>query len=294
VLGGSGFIGTNLVAALRAAGHRASVAGHAADSDGTLCLPLADADAIDCLIGAENVDTVVHLVSSLIPGSTEQDFLAERIAVADPTARLAGRLAARGVRLVFVSSGGTVYGVPRRAAAAEDDPCAPISFYGQSKLEIESYLQFLARAKGLRCLIVRPSNPFGPGQRPSGVQGLIAVLLDRIRSGRPLQVWGDGSSVRDYIYIDDLAAPLSRLIEGGVSGMTVNIGSGVGHSLLDVVAAVEHATGRPVPLEFGHARAVDVPRLVLDVSRLKAMGLHQARTLDQGIAAYLAALGDQA
>jgi UDP-glucose 4-epimerase len=291
LLGGGGFIGVNLATRLRRAGHDVIVAGRTAHGDAQ-ALPLSAVDAIDALVAERRVDTVVHLASTLLPGSSEGDFLAEREHIAGPTAQLAGRLADRGVVLMFLSSGGTVYGVHASAAVAEDDPCHPISFYGQSKLEMELYLRFLERTRGLRCLIMRPSNPYGPGQALGGTQGLVSVLLDRIRRDCPLQVWGDGSTVRDYIHIDDLVEPMARLIEQGSWGMTLNIGSGTGHSLLDVVRAVEGATGHTVRLEFQPPRAADVPRFVLDVSRLQAMGLYQTRPLEAGIAAYLATLKD--
>jgi UDP-glucose 4-epimerase len=212
-------------------------------------------------------------------------------AVAIPTVRLARGLAEAGVRLIYLSSGGTVYGAQTTSLLAEDMPCAPISVYGQAKLEIELHLQFLERTCGLRCLIVRPSNPFGPFQSLYGAQGLISVIFGKLAGNQPLEIWGDGSAVRDYIFIEDATAVMADLIAQDVAGTTLNLGSGTGHSLLEVVDTVEAVVGRRPVLLHKPARAVDVPRLVLDVDRLRALGVQRARPLAEGISAYARWLG---
>lgn len=297
LLGGTGFIGTNLCQSLVAAGHKVFVAARTTDhvprSAAVLPVPFAleAVEDLAALVRREVVDTVVHLVSGLKPSSGLSDYLAERDAVLTPTIRLGRALAETGARLIYFSSGGTVYGAGVEGLASEDDPCAPISFYGQSKLETELHLRFLQRSCGLRVLILRPSNPYGPRQPLDGGQGLISVLLGRIRDGRALDVWGDGSSMRDYLHIDDLVATVCALVAQDAVGMTLNIGSGEGHSLLDVVRIVEQVTGRSMPLNFLPARPADVPRLVLNVERLRQMGLHQNRPLEDGIRQYTASLG---
>ncbi len=296
LLGGTGFIGINLSHALVAAGHAVLVAGRRIDADrvpaGARPVPigLGAVDDLVALIAQERIDTVVHLVSGMKPSSTLDDYLVERETVLTPALCLANALASLGTQLVYFSSGGTVYGAPSSHHAAEDDPCEPISFYGRSKLEMETHLRFLQRTRGLRSLIIRPSNPYGPHQALNGAQGLVSVLFGRIAERCGLEVWGDGSSVRDYIHVDDLVAMTIALIEHGSEG-TVNAGSGEGHSLLDVVRIVEQVSGQEIPLDFRPARAVDVPRLVLDVGRLRAMGLHRSRPLTQGIRDYAMAIG---
>jgi UDP-glucose 4-epimerase len=294
LLGGTGFVGTNLAARLRRDGNRVLVTGRADTArDGSLALaiPLHDTDALLELIRAEAVDTVVHLASSLIPSSAPAAYLAELEAVAIPTIRLARALAATGVRLIYLSSGGTIYGPHDASTLVEDTPCHPISIYGQAKLEMESHLRFLQRTAGLRCLIVRPSNPFGPFQSLHGAQGLVSVIFGKIVEDRPLEVWGDGKAVRDYIFVEDAAAILAELIERNVADMTLNLGSGIGHSLLDVVDIVAATTGRRPTLVHKPARTVDVPRLVLDVTRLRALGMQHARPLADGIRLYARWLG---
>lgn len=294
LLGGTGFLGRNIAAELNRAEHKVIVAArrHApSGATSSLVLPMSEVDAILELVQDRGVDTVVHLASTMIPSSGQEDFLAEQAAIVCPTMRLAAGLTERSVDLVYVSSGGTIYGATQHVPVAEDAPCAPISFYGQAKLGLELYLEFLHRTQGLRHLIVRPSNPFGRGQALEGPQGLISVILGKIRDGRPLEIWGDGSSVRDYIHVDDLALSIRELIEQGVRGTTVNIGSGTGYSLLEVVQLVEHATGQQVKLRFNPPRSADVLRLILDITRLRAWGMDHARPLERGIRDYVAELG---
>jgi UDP-glucose 4-epimerase len=294
LVGGAGFVGTNLASRLSANGDRVLVTGRGSstrDGHPALSLPLAETESLLELVAAERVDTVVHLASSLIPSSPPAAYLTEVTAVAIPTVRLARGLAEAGVRLIYLSSGGTVYGAQTTSLLAEDMPCAPISVYGQAKLEIELHLQFLERTCGLRCLIVRPSNPFGPFQSLYGAQGLISVIFGKLAGNQPLEIWGDGSAVRDYIFIEDATAVMADLIAQDVAGTTLNLGSGTGHSLLEVVDTVEAVVGRRPVLLHKPARAVDVPRLVLDIDRLRVLGLQRARPLAEGISAYARWLG---
>jgi UDP-glucose 4-epimerase len=278
LLGSSGFIGTNLVEEFARSNFRVAGLGR---------LGLATQDEVLNEVDRIQPDVVVHLASNLVPGSTEPEYLDERADLMAATAFLADRLAERGILLVYFSSGGAVYGPRPVETLSESHECAPISFYGQAKLEVETYLGFAARTLGLRYLVVRPSNPYGPGQDPRSGQGLITVVIDRAMRGESLEVWGDGSVVRDYIHVQDMCRAIVHLLEEGVEDQVVNIGSGVGHSLLEVVEVVERQLGRRVPLAFKEARPVDAPRAVLDVTRMRGHGVPQPRSLDLGVRAYV-------
>lgn len=292
LLGGSGFIGTNLAGRLRASGNRVLIASRSSGTaPGRIAIDLADTAAILSLIEREHIGTVVHLASSLLPSSNEAAYFEDRERIVTPTLRLVDALAGRDTRLVFFSSGGTVYGAAPRERCGEDDPCAPISFYGQSKLELESHIGFAARSGGLRSLIVRPSNPYGLHQALNGPQGVISVALGKLQRGEPLEIWGDGSAVRDYIHIGDLVDATAQLIERGIDEAIVNIGSGTGHSLLDAVAVLERALGRQVDLMFRPGRSADVPRVVLDISRVQSLITFDPRPLETGITDYARQLG---
>jgi UDP-glucose 4-epimerase len=183
------------------------------------------------------------------------------------TLRLLELCRSQGVRkVVFVSSGGTVYGVPRSVPIDESHPTDPTCSYGIHKLVIEKYLQLSHRIHGLDYSVVRPPNLYGPRQRLDIAQGAVAVFLDRALRGQPIQVWGDGSVVRDYLYVGDAAEALLKAAAFEGEPRLFNIGSGVGTSLTQLIKEIETLLGCPVAVEYTAARALDVPANVLDAS----------------------------
>lgn len=214
------------------------------------------------------IQIVVHLVSTMIPGSTLPHFQNEMDDILMPTMNIMELCAERHVKFVYFSSGGTVYG-NSKMIHHEADPCEPISYYGLSKLMVEKMIAFEHRRSGMDYLIVRPSNPYGPGQNIHGRQGLIAVALGKVMDQEPLTVWGDGGAIRDYIYIDDLADAIYQLINKGVSNDIYNIGSGVGYSITEVVAMINELTHDQLKVEHVPGRKVDVDKMVLDIQKLR-------------------------
>jgi UDP-glucose 4-epimerase len=165
----------------------------------------------------------------------------------------------------------------------EDHPLAPKSAYGQSKLTIENYLQFYARTTDLEVSVLRMSNPYGPGQNTLGVQGLIAVAMGCLRDGRAIQVYGDGAAVRDYLYVDD--AVNAMLLAASHAPALMNVASGVGHSVNEVLAAVERASGRRLDRIAFPARPADVQANILDNRRAaERLGWRPRIALDEGLA----------
>lgn len=233
---------------------------------------IADFDLLKCVIEDHRIDIIVHLVSTLIPGSTYEDFKREFENVVFPTSRLMELCAEKRVKFVFFSSGGTVYGNSKSGEKfKETDPLAPISYYGLTKQIIESNILFENRRGNLNYLIVRPSNPFGVGQSLHGNQGLIAVSIGKILGGTPIEVWGDGNSVRDYIYITDLADAFYQLIKNNINNNIVNIGSGFGYSVNDVIKRLRNCIDIPFKVEHKPSRSVDVNSMVLDISKLESL-----------------------
>ncbi|RYF38735.1 MAG: NAD-dependent epimerase/dehydratase family protein, partial [Cytophagaceae bacterium] len=213
LLGGTGFIGSNLSLSLRLAGYRVVVLTRPGRlltvSDGCgeatyVSVDLADTIALEETLAREQPVAVLHLASNLKPASTVSEYLEYERLIAAPTKRLLQLLPLTSTRFIFFSSGGTVYGPTSNADHLETDACAPINHYGQSKLEMESFVRFCGRTAGLDYLILRPSNPYGPGQMSNGTQGFVSVALNKALNDQALDIWGDGSAVRDYVYIDDL------------------------------------------------------------------------------------------
>ncbi len=277
-IGGAGFIGSNLIKSMI----HESWQIHVLEPKGANVSRLKDCDVIlhegtlaDCeklsqLIIEQDIDVVVHLVSTLIPGSSYEDYKEEYKNMIFPSIELMETCAERNIKFVYFSSGGTIYGNRNDVFPfVEEDPMAPISYYGWSKQMMENSILFMHRTKGLKYLIVRPSNPYGHGQNLYGKQGLVAVAIGKILKEEPVEVWGDGSAVRDYIYIEDLSEIFKQLLENDVHNTTLNIGSGRGYSVNDVLAFLKIVSQKDFRIEYKDPRPVDVSNMVLDLENLK-------------------------
>lgn len=230
---------------------------------------LSNVESIERIISENGIDTVVHLVSTLIPGSGYDDFNKEFGNMIFPSIRLMEHCAKNDVKFIYFSSGGTIYGNRKTLQPfVETDDMAPISYYGWSKQMMENSILFKNRTEGLRYLIVRPSNPYGHGQNLYGKQGLVAVSIGKIMDGKPVEVWGDGSAIRDYIYIDDLAEIFFQLIDKDINNDTVNIGSGRGYSVNDVLAFLKIISKTDFKIIYENARPMDVSNMVLDTTKM--------------------------
>ena len=275
VLGGAGFIGSHLAEALLQAGHRVRIFDRPHLDrlpdflrrrefevfTGDFLNPRALTPAL------EGSEIVFHLVSTTLPKTSNDNPVYDVESNVVGSLRLLELCRSQGVRkVVFASSGGTVYGVPRSVPIDESHPTDPICSYGIHKLMIEKYLQLNQRVHGLDYCVVRPPNLYGPRQRLDIAQGAVAVFLDRALRGKPIQVWGDGSVTRDYLYVEDAAEALVKAAAFEGEPKVFNIGSGVGTTLKQLIKEIEALLGRPVPVEYTAARTLDVPANVLDAS----------------------------
>lgn len=269
VIGGNGFLGSRLVSRLRSQGHRVGVLDRMparTDFDWT-DVDYREGGLDDAPVLAEalaGVSVVYHLASSTVPSTSNADPQRDVRENLIGSLRLVDAMGQAGIRrLVFFSSGGTVYGNPQVCPVPEGHGLNPISSYGVVKVAIENYLMMYQRLGTLDPLILRPSNPYGPGQSTAGIQGAVAAFLGRAARGEGVQIWGDGEIVRDYIYVDDL---VTLAIKAGASGETgvFNAGSGVGHSLNELCAMIREVTGQPLPVEYLPGRKFDVDQIVLD------------------------------
>lgn len=295
LIGGAGFIGSNIIRHLLDAGvfdvsviepefaslHRLSglpVKIHRCE--------ISNIDELKSITIENKIDTIIHLVSTIIPGSNFEDYQREFTNVLYPSVRLMEFCCEKNIKFVYFSSGGTVYGdrkgdiVPFK----ENDPMAPISFYGWSKQMMENSILFMHRTQNLNYLIIRPSNPYGKGQNLHGKQGLIAVALGKILAGESIEVWGDGSAVRDYIYIDDLGKAVADvLMDESIVNETINIGSGVGYSVNEIINSLRKVAEEEVKVEYVAARNVDVSSVVLDTTLLRKMIDFNPIDIEEGI-----------
>lgn len=275
LIGGNGFIGSHLAERLRGMGHRPTVLDPGPPREDVDWRDIdyvragwTDADALDRALRANVV--VVHLASSTVPSTANADPAADVAGNLLGTLSLLEAMRRHGRRrIVFFSSGGTVYGNPERLPVDEAHALRPIGSYGIVKAAVEGYLRMYAQSGDIEPLILRPSNPYGPRQSLVGAQGFVATVMARLRDGGSLRLWGDGGHVRDYIYIDDLVALAARAAVGDVCGV-FNVGSGVGRTLNEVRATVEAVAGRALDVESLPARPFDVREIVLDIAAARA------------------------
>lgn len=191
---------------------------------------------------------------------------------------------ARVGKVVFLSSGGTVYGIPEVSPVPEDHPQHPICSYAVVKLAIEKYLRLFHRLHGLPYVILRPAYPYGPRQDPRVKQGAVAVFLGKIAKRERIKTWGDGEVVRDYFHVRDLARACVAAAETPLSGAVLNLGSGGGKSLNELIMTVETVIGRPVAVDRLPSRSFDVQRIVLDIGRAhRELGWTPEIPLDIGL-----------
>ena len=277
VLGGGGFIGSHVVDQLLTAGHhvrifeRPRVPRYREFPPGSVEWIEGDfqnaAVVRDTLQG---VDTLIHLVSTTLPKSSNDDPVFDVQSNIISTLRLFEfAVEARVRRIVFISSGGTVYGPPSILPIPESHPTDPRVSYGIVKLAIEKYLALFHAQHGIDYVVLRVANPFGERQRVDLAQGAVAVFVDRALRQMPIEIWGDGSVVRDYIHVEDVARAFVCAVDHTGPPGVFNIGSGTGHSLNELLAQLEAMLGRKVERRYLPSRGIDVPSNVLDVSRAR-------------------------
>lgn len=302
ILGGTGFIGRYVAAGLSQAGHRVVVAGRTAGgivppgfqgpNVEQVAFDLATADWPRLI---EGIDVVHHFAWSTIPATANADPAADLSINVQSTIGLleAARRSKNPPRIVFSSSGGTVYGRLQHVPVTETHPMLPITAYGVGKAAIELYLGYYRAIYGLDCRIARISNPFGAGQNLDRGQGAVTVFLNLALTGCPIEIWGDGEIIRDYIHVSDAAKGLVRLasIPETFGHWTFNIASGHGVSLNGIVLELETRLGHKIQVVHRPGRNFDVPVSVLDVSLAReVLGWAPGLSFSDGIARTIADL----
>jgi UDP-glucose 4-epimerase len=273
---GAGFIGLNLVRRLAGAGADVAILDHnevPAELSGRvrwISGVFADPKAVEQVL--EGADVAFHLISSTVPGDEHVEVsreLSDNIFATLGFLEVCERLAVP--RVVFASSS-SVYGQQASVPIAETAVTDPISSHGIQKLAIEKYLLLHRFHRGLDVRIARLSNPFGPGQRLYGRQGFIALTIGHLLNNEPILLRDGGRPIRDFLYIDDVTEALDRLARRDDAPSVVNVGSGTGYSLRQMVAMIEEAIQRPIGCIPGEPRRADITVSVLDVT-LAATGI---------------------
>jgi Nucleoside-diphosphate-sugar epimerases len=293
ILGGDGFIGRHVALLLARKGFSVTIATRLPQ---TFAFPDAEASRISRksfeLASADwdelvkDVDVVHHYAWSSIPASANANPAGDLLLNVSATIGLLDALRRKGQgRVVFTSSGGTVYGKVNRTPIDEDVVLRPITAYGAGKVSAEIYLSLFRSMHGIDCRVARISNPYGAGQNVERGLGVITTFLHRSLTGEDIIIWGDGNVTRDFIHIADLAACLANLAVAPPSDQFIfNVGTGLGVSLNQALDEIEKILGRQLTVRRSPSRLIDVPVNVLAIDRVcRALGWEPQVSLSAGI-----------
>jgi len=289
VLGGGGFIGTNLCRRLAGRGARVrAFSRHFAFPEAMTGIDLRTGDFRDAnalRAALDGFDIVYHLAHATPPQPANADMTGDISNNVLPSLTLFDHCRKLGVkRIVFLSSGGTVYGRSPATPTSETAPTEPIAAYGISKLMIEKYLALYEHLHGTDYRILRVTNPFGPFQTPAKQQGIVAMLIARGLAREHIDIWGDGSAIRDFIYIDDLVDALELVSRDQSEFRVFNIGRGEGHRLGEIVSRIQKQLGNALKLDFKDGRPSDVPVSIVSNKRARdVLGWVPKTPLDEGL-----------
>lgn len=278
VVGGSGFLGLNWLEYLQQQGSENEVIVFAREKPEGVTFPTfvtfvkgdyADAQALDDLFITYRFDRVFHFASSIIPAISSENIRQDIESNLLPTIGLMEMMKKHQVsKLLYLSTGGAVYGNVNQEKVPEDYPCKPISSYGIIKLAVEHYIELYAKLYQIDYLILRLSNPFGEFHR-SPNQGVINIAVRKALKGDLMTIWGDGSQAKDYIYAADLGKAIDGLIRAGVKNETINVGSGESLSLNMIIQRIQ-AKIPGFKVEYNDAKLTDVQQICLDTAKLAA------------------------
>lgn len=289
VIGGNGFIGSHLIDHLLIKGHKVRVFDNSYER---YRKPLISVDyrissldnipdLYEALLG---IEIIFHLATSSVPSTSNIDTVTDINKNLIPTLNIINMAVKLGIkRIVYFSSGGTVYGNPLTDLVSENHPLKPISSYGIIKATIENYLHLYQRMYDIHPLILRPSNPYGPRQGHYIAQGVISTFLRQIKTNEMITVYGDGNSAKDYIYIKDLIYQCYELSFSKEVG-TFNLGSGIGTSINQLLELIKKTTCSTYKVQYVDKKNYDVDHFVLDISKaINIIGEKPVISLEAGI-----------
>lgn len=307
VTGGAGFIGSHVADAYLARGAEVWIVDDL--SSGRRSNIPAGAKFVELDIGDPRLDDLFREAGGFDLVNHHAAQIDVRRSVADP--RYDARINVDGLlnvlecarrhgteRIIFVSSGGVVYGEPEQRPTPETAPKLPQSPYGVTKLSAEYYLAYYHQVHGLEYAALRYANVYGPRQDPHGEAGVVAIFSTRLLDGEPLTVFGDGKQTRDYVYVGDVVAANMVVTDHvfgrlhGIDDRAFNVGTGKETSVNELARTLMEGVGREVEVRYAPPRAGELRHSCLDASRLRALGWAPATDLRAGLAAtyeYIAA-----
>lgn len=294
ILGGSGFIGLKIVEKL--CKNNNVIVGDIIESPKISQLQNVSFVYIDFVNTTDftpylqKIDTVIHLVSTVLPSEGTENLNCEIRENVFSTINLLDSMVNAGVKkLIFISSGGTVYGEGDKKQTNEGFEKHPISKYGVHKLVIEKYIHLYYKFHNIDYRVIRLSNPYGSLEKINKKQGIIPVIIDNIISKNTIHIWGDGENIRDYIHIDDAIEAFFAVDRYDGEYKIFNVGTGKGYTLNQIISIIIKELNCEMPtIKFEEARKCDVRKNILDISLLnKCTGWRPQIELEDGIKRYI-------
>ena len=293
VLGGAGFIGSHVVDRIIEADHRArvfdmpniSLRNFETNIDRVEFVGGDFNNTKDVANALRGMDVVIHLVSLTLPGPSNENPIYDVESNVVRTLFMLEKALEAGVKkIIFASSGGTVYGNPKTLPISETHPTDPMCSYGICKLTIEKYLNLFNILHDLNHVVLRLGNPYGERQKTQNFQGAIAVFLGKALRDEEIVIWGDGSVARDYFYIIDAADAFVKAVELDTKSNIYNIASGTAVTLNELVATIERVTGKRLKIRHVQGRKFDTPVNCLDIALAsKELGWQPETSLEKGV-----------
>lgn len=287
VLGGSGFIGKNLCKELFSGGAHVISFDRIVDPS-CKCSEAVSGDFFndeELFKYIDQVEYIFHAISTISTNNCSEFFMRGYELDLTQGVKLFDYAAKHKKRVIFLSSGGTVYGNPKNIPTSEDEPTAPVSHYGVLKRALESAANVINDTYGTYIYSVRLSNPYGPGQDFRKGIGFIDAVLRKAMNDEEISIWGDGTIIRDYIYIEDACKIMCSLLDYEGKNTIFNVGTGIGTSQNSVIEAIRK-NGVDVRVKYCPARTFDVKANILDVRRIRSIYDEKLIPIEQGIHLY--------
>jgi len=299
ILGSEGFIGKEILKSIQSISNLIIacdvIGAHALISNKNVIkhkVDYANTAYIEMLMREYKVSHVIHAISTTTPSSSNDNMMFDVKSNLFPMIRFLEASVKVGLKkILFISSGGTIYGEKSTGFFCESDKTDPICSYGIVKLAIEKYLGLFHKLYGLNYLSMRLANPYGIGQDLSKTIGSVGIFTRKIIDSEVINIWGDGSIIRDFIHIDDVTSFVTKAIQSDKTGI-YNVATGVGTSINQLIALIEKYSGKSAHVTYDARRECDVNKVVLDITLAKRdFSWEPEIKLDDGLKRYISELG---
>jgi UDP-glucose 4-epimerase len=276
ITGGTGFMGSHIVELLLQEGHQITVLTSSSSIHPNIQHLQAKIKIVRGDFGnyqlmlqyLQDTDLIVHIAWTTVPKTASENPIYDaQTNIIGSIHLLEAAVKAKVKKVIFVSTGGALYGIPQYTPIDEEHPIRPISAYGISKMAFERYLHFFHQNKGLNYSIFRIANAYGTRQNLTKNQGVIGIWLQKIKENQAIEIWGDGTVVRDYVYVRDVAKIIAKGMHYQGTQKVFNVGSGRGYSLNEILSVCKKVSKKTPTINYLDGRSFDVPVNILSIQK---------------------------